>query len=124
MIAPPHQAATMRSYLISKPPSQLNPSWIDWSLGNFITLDPESEQVVALLYITRKREIGIIFKSIPVENQDRNFEGIIGHVLSNKSTPVFLKLNANEVGLCYAIQDYNKLPANCRPAIPLKANIF
>jgi hypothetical protein len=94
----------MRSYLVSKPPSQLDPSWINLSLSNFTSLDPKSEEVVALLYITHKREIGVIFKPTPVKSQDRNFEGIIGNMFLKKH-PCFIKIDAEEVSSCYVIQD-------------------
>jgi hypothetical protein len=51
----------LTTYLTSKPPSEINPNWITWSLNNFANLDPHSESVAALIYVTRKRDIGKVF---------------------------------------------------------------
>jgi hypothetical protein len=60
----------------------------------------------------------------PVKNQDGNFEGNASNMFSRKGTPDFIKIDAKEVGSCYAIQDYNKLPAAHHPKISLKANVL
>jgi hypothetical protein len=46
-------------------------------LSNFTTLNYKSEEVAALLHVTCRREVGIIFKLAPVKNQGGNFKGII-----------------------------------------------
>jgi hypothetical protein len=50
----------MRLYWTSKPPSQVNQGWILWSKIDFNDFDPDSDQVAALLFITRKKEIKTI----------------------------------------------------------------
>jgi hypothetical protein len=72
------------TYLTSKPPSKIDPNWITWSLNNFANLDPHSKSVAALIYITRKRVIGMIFKPAPVKDQDGKLEGIIGNISNKK----------------------------------------
>ena len=113
----------MRSYLTSKPPSQLDPSWFNWSLDDFIKINPKSNKIAALLYVTRKREIGIIYKPTPIMKQDGTLEGIIGNMFSKKCTPAFFKIDGDEIGSCYAIQKHDDIPSKHRPKVPLQANI-
>jgi len=113
----------MRSYLASKPPSQIDPSWFNWSIDDFATIDPESNEIAALLYVTRKREIGIIYKPTPVTKQDGTLLGIVGNMFSEKCTPAFLKIDGDEVGSCYAIQKHGEIPSEHRPETPLQADI-
>jgi hypothetical protein len=56
------------TYLTLKPPFKIDPNWITWSLNNFANLDPHSESVAALIYVTPKRDIGVIFKPTPVKD--------------------------------------------------------
>jgi hypothetical protein len=46
---------------MSKPPSMVNPEWIYWSKNDLgKSIDPE--QISSLLFITRKKEIHVIYK--------------------------------------------------------------
>jgi hypothetical protein len=56
------------TYLTLKPPSKIDPNWITWSLNDFTNLDPHSKSVAALIYVTRKRDIGVIFKPTPMKD--------------------------------------------------------
>jgi hypothetical protein len=62
----------------------INPNWITWSLSNFANLDPHSKSVAALIYVTRKRDIGVIFKPTPVKDQGSKLKGIIGNICNKK----------------------------------------
>jgi hypothetical protein len=113
----------MWSYLTSKPPSQVNSSWFTWSLGDFTNIDPESDKIAALLYVTQKNKIGIIYKPTPIKKPDGTLIGIIGNVFSKKCTPAFFKIDGDEIGPCYAIQKHEEIPTKHRPEISLQADI-
>ncbi len=85
----------MWSYLTSTPPSQVDSSWFAWSLGDFTNNNLESDKIAALLYITRKNEIGIIYKPTPIKKPDGTLVGIIGNMFSEKCTPAFFKINGD-----------------------------
>jgi hypothetical protein len=111
----------MRSYLSSKPPSQLDPSWFTWTLENFINIDPEFNKTAALLYFTWKREIGIIYKPTPVKGP---LTGSLVTCSAKKCTPAFFKINGDKVGSCYAIQNHKEIPSEHWPDMLLQANIL
>jgi hypothetical protein len=51
-----------------------------------------SEQIVALLFINEKKEIGIIYRPTPVVSTDGKLVlGIIGNMLEEGSTPTIIK---------------------------------
>ncbi len=87
----------MRSYLISKPPSKINVGWINMSAKDFKNLNPESNQIAALVFVTQKLNICTIYKPTPVKNDDGSLSGIIGNILYEKSTPAFIKIDGKEV---------------------------
>jgi hypothetical protein len=103
---------------------QDDPNWITWSLNNFANLDLHSKSIAALIYVTRKRDIGVIFKPTPLKDQDGKLEGIIGNIFNQKSAPAFTKIDGDEIGSCFAIQQHSKIPPNFSPKIVLKANII
>jgi hypothetical protein len=109
--------------LTSKPSSQLDSSWYNWSLGDFIKIDPESNEIAALLYFTCKREIGIIYKPTPIVKKDGTLEGIIGNMFSKKCTPAFFKIDGDKAGSCYAIQKHEDITSKHCPEMPLQADI-
>jgi hypothetical protein len=43
----------MRCYLSSKPASTINPAWIFWSLEDFEKISTKSNEIAALLFITK-----------------------------------------------------------------------
>ncbi len=86
----------MRSYLISTPPLKINVGWINWSAEDFENLDPESDQIAALVFVTQKLNICTIYKPTPIKNDDGSLSGIIGNMLDEKSTPTSLKLMARK----------------------------
>jgi hypothetical protein len=114
----------MRSYLTSKPPSQVDSSWFTWSLGDFTNINPKSDKIVALLYVTWKNKIGIIHKPTPIKKPDGTLVGIIGNMFSEKCTPAFFKIDGDEIGLCYAIQKHEEIPTEHWPEISLQADIL
>jgi hypothetical protein len=114
----------MRSYLTSKPPSQVDSSWFTWSLGDFTNIDPESDEIAALLYVTRKNKIGVIYKPTPIKKSDGTLIGIIGNMFSEKCTPAFFNINGDKIGLCYAIQKHEEIPTKHWPEISLQADII
>jgi hypothetical protein len=51
----------MGNYINYKPPSLVKQGWIFWSTPDFKTISLDSEQITALLFINKKKEIGIIW---------------------------------------------------------------
>jgi hypothetical protein len=111
------------TYLTSTPPSKIDPDWITWSLNNFAILYPHSKSVAALIYVTHKRDIGMIFKPTPMKDQDGKLERIIGNFYNEKSAPAFTKIDSDKIGSCFAIQQHSKIPIKFCPEIALKTNI-
>ena len=109
----------MKSQSLSKLLSFVDPEWIYWSTSNFAKNDPDSNQIVALLYLMRKKEISILFKPTPILNHEGKLLGILGNLLNKASTPVITKIDANEVGSCFTIQNFNDIPDEFCPEIPL-----
>jgi hypothetical protein len=89
-------------YTISKPPSAIDPEWIFWSTSEFGQgISPE--QVSSLLFITRKKEICLIYKPTPIYNDKNELISIIGNMFDDSSSPAFFKINKDKIGSCYAI---------------------
>ena len=106
-------------YSSSKPSSIVDPEWIYWSTSDFAKLDPESNQIAALLYLNRKKEVSLLFKPTPILNHEGKLIGILGNLLDEASTPVIAKIDADEVGSCFTIQKFNDIPEEFRPETPL-----
>jgi hypothetical protein len=113
----------MRSYITSKPPSQVNSSRFTWSLGDFTNINPESDKIAALLYVTQKNKIGVIYKPTPIKKLDGTLAGIIGNMFSKKCTPAFFKIDGEKIGLCYATQKHEEIPTEHWPEISLQADV-
>ena len=111
----------MRNYIKYKPHLIVKQGWIFWSTPNFKTISPDSEQIAALLFINKKKEIGIIYRPTPVVSTDSKLPGIIGNMLEEGSTPAIIKIDGKEVGFCFTIQNYKEIPKIFCPEIPLKA---
>jgi hypothetical protein len=89
----------MRKYINYKPPSIVDQGWVLWSTLNFKTFSPDSEQIATLLFINKKKEIGIIYRPTPVVNTDGKQLGIIGNMLEEGSTPTIIEIDGEEVDL-------------------------
>ena len=109
----------MKNYSLSKPLSIVDPEWIYWSTSDFAKLDPESNQISALLYLNRKKEVSFLFKPTPILNHEGKLIGILGNLLDKASTPVITKIDTEEVGSCFTIQNFNNITEEFRPETPL-----
>jgi hypothetical protein len=109
-------------YTVSKPPSVINPKWIFWSKNEF-GQGIAPKQVSSLLFITRKKEICVLYKPTPVFNDRNELNAIIGNMFDESSSPAFFKINKDEISSCYAIRDFNLVPAEFRPEIALQATL-
>jgi hypothetical protein len=108
-------------YTVSKLPSVINLKWIVWSKNEF-GQGIAPKQVSSLLFITRKKEICVLYKPTPVFNDRNKLITIIGNMFDKSSSPAFFKIDNDEIGSCYAIRDFNLVPAEFRPKIALQAN--
>jgi hypothetical protein len=93
----------MCRFLQSKPPSIVDLEWIYWSRGNFAGIDPHSDQIAALLFLTRKKQVALLFKPTPILNNEGKLLGILGNLLDEGSVPIVTKIDVNEVGSCFTI---------------------
>ena len=59
---------------------------------------------------------------MPILNQEGKLPGILGNLLDEASTPVIAKIDVNKVGSCFTIQNFNNIPNNFCPDIPLMIN--
>jgi hypothetical protein len=110
-------------YTVSKNPSVVNPEWIFWSKNEF-GQGIAPEQVSSLLFITRKKEICVIYKPTPISNDRNELIVIIGNMFDESSSPAFFKIDKDEIGSCYAIRDFNLVPAEFRLEIALQADLL
>jgi hypothetical protein len=111
----------MVPYTASNPQSVVDPAWIFWSRNEFGQgLTPE--QVSSLLFITRKKEICVIYKPTPVFNDRNKLIAIIGNMFDESSSPAFFKIDKDDIGSHYAILDYNLIPMDFRPEIALQSD--
>ncbi len=86
-------------YTVSKPPSAINPEWIFWSKNEF-GQGIAPKQVSSLLFITRKKEICVLYKPTPIFNNRNELNAIIGNMFDKSSSPAFFKIDKDEIGLC------------------------
>ena len=112
----------MVNYTASKFSSVVNPEWIFWSKNEF-GQDLAPKQVSSLLFITRKKEICLIYKPTPVFNDRNKLTAIIGNMFNESSSPGFFKTDKDDIGFCYAIRAHNTAPTEFRPEIPLHAKL-
>jgi hypothetical protein len=94
-------------------------------MPEFKKMNPESDQVAAFLFVTRKKEIGVLYKPTPVLDADKNkLLGIIGNMLEEESTPAIIKIDGGEIGLCFTIQIFEDIPKNFRPEIAIQSEML
>lgn len=112
----------MVRYTTSNPQSVVDPEWIFWSRNEFGQgLAPE--QVSSLLFITRKKEICVIYKPTPVFNDRNELIAIIGNMFDESSSPAFFKIDRDDIGSHYAILDYKLIPTEFRPESALQSDL-
>ena len=112
----------MVRYTASKPPSVINSKWIFWSKNDYgQSIAPE--QVSSLLFITRKKEICVIYKPAPVFKDRNKLTAIISNMFDKSSSPALFRINKDKISSCYAIREFNLVPAEFCPEIALQADL-
>jgi hypothetical protein len=111
----------MVRYTVSKPPSAVNPAWIFWSQSDF-KRGLASDEVSSVIFITRKKEVSVIYKPTPVTNKRDELISIIGNMFNESSSPAFFKIDQEKIGSCYAIREHTKIPAEFHPEIALQSD--
>jgi hypothetical protein len=81
----------MWSYTSLELHAVVNLIWIYWLASNFARIDPETIQIVDLLFLTTKKEVCLLYKPMPVMNRNGNLVGIIGYRLEKGITLVITK---------------------------------
>ncbi len=108
------------SYLTSKPPTTPPLSrWLAWTQKELANINPNLDQVTALIGLDKKRKTVIIFKPVPIVKPAGILSAIIGNTTNKKSEPAFIKIDGTSVGSTYVLKEFNKIPANLCPEIPL-----
>ena len=97
----------MVRYTASKPPSTVNPDWIFWSKSDF-KLGLAPDDVSSIIFITRKKEVSVIYKPTPVTNEGDELISIIGNMFDESSSPAFFKINLDEIRSCCAILEHHQ----------------
>jgi hypothetical protein len=83
------------------------------------------DQVAAFIFVSRKKEIGVLYKLTPILDADKNkLLGIIGNMLEEGSTPAIIKIEGGEIGLCFTIQVFKDIPKNFCPEIALQPEML
>jgi hypothetical protein len=75
----------------------IDPKWIYWSTDDFASLDPDSDQVSSLLFVTRKKEVCIIYKPTHIINGEGKLSTIIGNIYDKSSTPAIVKIDKDKI---------------------------
>ncbi len=115
----------MRNYINLKSPLAVDPGWLYWSTPELKKTNPDSNQVATFLIVSRKKEIGVLYKPTPVLDADKNkLLGIIGNMLDEGSTPSIIKIEGGEIGSCFTIQVFEDIPGNFRPEIALQPEML
>jgi hypothetical protein len=112
----------MRTYTTSKPPSDVDHDWIFLTHLDFKKIAPDSNEIAVLLYITRKKEIELIYRPTPVIDDGDNLLGIIGNMLDDGSIPDIVKVDGEDIKSCSAIQNFIDILEIFRPKIALLAH--
>ena len=99
----------------------VDPSWIIWS-RNKLGQGLAPKQVSTLLFITRKKEICVIYKPTPVFNNRNELTTIIGNMFNQSSSPAYFGIDKDNIGSCYAIRKHNTVHTEFQPEIPLQAD--
>jgi hypothetical protein len=73
---------------------------------------------VALLFLTRKKQVALLFKPTPILNNEGKLLGILGNLLDEGSMPVIAKIDIAEVNSCFTTQN-NDIPKEFCPKTPL-----
>ncbi len=81
----------------------INLKWIYWSTDDFASLDSNSDQVLSLLFVTRKKEVCTIYKITCIINGEGKVSTIIGNIYDKDSTPAIVKINKDKIGSCFVI---------------------
>jgi hypothetical protein len=101
----------------------IDANWlISWMVKNFANID--NNQVATLLFVTRRKDIGLIFKPTFVKLDDSTLIGLIGNMFDEKSTPAFIKIEGEEISSCCIIQESAEVPNKFCPEIPLQADMI
>jgi hypothetical protein len=115
----------MRNYINSKSVLAVDQGWLYWTTPEFKKNNPNSDQVAALLFVMREKEIGILYKPTPVLDADKKkLLGIIGNMLKEGSTPGIIKIDGGEIGSCFTIQVFEDIPKNFCPKIALQPEML
>jgi hypothetical protein len=71
----------------------VDPGWLYWPMPEFKKTYPDLDQVAAFLFVSRKKEIGVLYKPTLILDADKNkLLGIIGNMLEEGSTPAIIKI--------------------------------
>jgi hypothetical protein len=89
--------------------------------AEFAHIDLDSDQIAALLFITRKKEIGVIYKPMPIKDNKGKLIGIIGN-LTKGAPPPSPKINGDKIRSSFAIQSFDVVPEKFCPETPLQAD--
>ncbi len=101
----------------------IDANWlISWTVKHFANID--KNQVAALFFVTRRKDVGLIFKSTPVKLDDSTLISLIGNMFDEKSTPAFIKIEGEEISSCCIIQESAEVPNKFCPEIPLQADMI
>ena len=74
----------------------MSADWIHWTKSHFKTIKADS--ISALLFITRNKEIEIIYKPTPIINDaNGGFEGIMGNMFEDGSTSAIIKIDSDNM---------------------------
>ena len=81
----------------------MDTDWIYWTTPHLKDIEQHSNQIAALLFITRKKEIEVLYKPTPIIDDKGNYQGIMGNMFDEGSTPAFVMIDGDNIGSCTTI---------------------
>jgi hypothetical protein len=90
----------MRYYTSSKQHTAVNPDWISQSFNKTL----KDTNIASFVYITKRKNVGVIYKPTPILDDDGIIIGIIGNAYNEGSSPAIIKIHFDKIGYYGAIR--------------------
>ena len=90
----------MRYYTSSKQHTIINPGWISQSFDETL----KDTNIASFVYITKRKNVGVIYKPTPILGDNGIIIGIIGNANNEGSSPAIIKIHFDEIGYYGAIR--------------------
>jgi hypothetical protein len=85
---------------------------------------PVPTQIKLCLYHSSQgKRICFVYKSTPIKNGKGKLLGIIRNIFDKGCTSAIVKIDSDEIGSCFALQNFDNVTKEFHPEIPFTVNI-